>query len=221
MESRRGSYAARNLGIKIARGALLAFTDADCTPHSDWLLNGMTKSFEIGAGKVDYALPRKLFEFYDSAWMKIDQKKFIEQYYFASTANLFVKKDVMQKIGPFNPTLFSGGDVEWGKRAFKNNFQINYLDDAIVYHPLRKSFKEMALRERRLVGGFYSLKKQNIHMNPNSLLGFIQLLTSPFHFFRFNSLEGKKVSLYFCYVAMRWLRIIEWLRLSFGGTPYR
>lgn len=36
-ESKRGSYAARNAGIGVASGSILAFTDSDCAPHTDWL----------------------------------------------------------------------------------------------------------------------------------------------------------------------------------------
>lgn len=36
-ESRRGSYAARNAGLRQASGELLAFTDSDCAPRPGWL----------------------------------------------------------------------------------------------------------------------------------------------------------------------------------------
>lgn len=36
-EKGQGSYAARNAAIKIARGQIIAFTDADCAPRSNWL----------------------------------------------------------------------------------------------------------------------------------------------------------------------------------------
>ena len=57
-ESKRGSYAARNQGIKIARGDLLAFTDSDCIPTANWLENGVNKLLLVSncgivAGKID------------------------------------------------------------------------------------------------------------------------------------------------------------------------
>ena len=36
-EPRRGSYAARNAGVRVSSGRLLAFTDSDCAPRPDWL----------------------------------------------------------------------------------------------------------------------------------------------------------------------------------------
>src|SRR5262245_17282465 len=33
----QGSYAARNKGIQCSRGRFIAFTDADCIAHPDWL----------------------------------------------------------------------------------------------------------------------------------------------------------------------------------------
>src|SRR5918993_4929477 len=37
----RGSYAARNKGVQVATSDNLAFTDADCRPHPDWLECGL------------------------------------------------------------------------------------------------------------------------------------------------------------------------------------
>lgn len=36
-EEERGAYAARNRALRIARGSIVAFTDADCAPEEDWL----------------------------------------------------------------------------------------------------------------------------------------------------------------------------------------
>src|SRR4029077_1201834 len=39
-ESRAGSYAARNLGLRNAAGQVMAFTDSDCVPDPAWLEEG-------------------------------------------------------------------------------------------------------------------------------------------------------------------------------------
>lgn len=39
-ESHPGSYVARNKGILIAQGDIIAFTDADCIPALDWIEKG-------------------------------------------------------------------------------------------------------------------------------------------------------------------------------------
>lgn len=36
-EARRGAAAARNAGVRIAGGDIIAFTDADCVPAPDWV----------------------------------------------------------------------------------------------------------------------------------------------------------------------------------------
>src|SRR5262245_57961639 len=57
-ERRPGSYAARNCGVRAARGEILAFTDVDCRPRADWLtsavsLIGQPDSFVMIGGKVE------------------------------------------------------------------------------------------------------------------------------------------------------------------------
>ncbi|MEQ8961723.1 MAG: glycosyltransferase family A protein, partial [Coleofasciculus sp. C2-GNP5-27] len=57
-ESTPGSYAARNKGISLAKGEVIAFTDADCIPDAKWLESGLHRLLTIPdcglvAGRVE------------------------------------------------------------------------------------------------------------------------------------------------------------------------
>src|SRR5690606_33525913 len=49
--ARPGSYAARNAGVAISRGETLAFTDADCMPHTHWIERGLD-ALVRGQGRI-------------------------------------------------------------------------------------------------------------------------------------------------------------------------
>ncbi len=61
-EAKRGPAAARNTGIRAADADLIAFTDADCIPHEDWLehlVDAMSDTI-CGAGAELYPTIKKI-----------------------------------------------------------------------------------------------------------------------------------------------------------------
>jgi glycosyltransferase involved in cell wall biosynthesis len=167
-ESEPGSYAARNRGLTEARGQLLAFTDADCLPAPTWLEEGARALLEHGgpvvlAGRVevfaqDPARPT-LAEEYELA-LAFTQRSNARRKHFGVTANLFTTRAAFERVGPFDTRLKSGGDKEWGQRAFAQGVPVAYCDSAVVRHPARRSVRELCQKRARQAGGLLTLTRE-------------------------------------------------------------
>jgi len=166
----QSSYAARNKGILNADEEVIAFTDADCIPASDWIDKGVRYLFQIPncgliGGKIklfcdDPAKP-KAVELYDIL-MGFNQKKDIEKYKYGSTANVFTLKQVFNTVGLFKADLKSGGDNEWGRRVCYYGYTQIYAADVVVDHPARGSFRQLHNRVIRLAGGNYRSEERRV-----------------------------------------------------------
>jgi glycosyltransferase involved in cell wall biosynthesis len=167
-ESRVGSYAARNAGIRHSRGAVLAFTDSDCLPSRSWLENAMMRLQKTGAdivgGKIGYAAPigrgLNIYEIFEEKMVRHnDQETFVRKNY-AATANLITYRRVMDATGFFDENVRSLGDIEWCLRAHRKGFSIAYAEDAVVWHPRRSTHSEILKKVRRMVGGRQQSRKR-------------------------------------------------------------
>ena len=156
-----GSYSARNTGIRHAEGEIIAFTDSDCIPDAGWLESAdrvlaQDKDVALLAGRVRI--------FYEDARNPTAVELFENQYSFkqdenvkqgwAVTANVFVRRAVIDDIGVFNTATFSGGDSEFTRRAVEAGYQLAYSHDAAVQHPARRttvSYTHLTLPTKRIV----------------------------------------------------------------------
>lgn len=159
-EGRPGSYAARNKGVSLARGEIIAFTDADCLPVPDWLERGVATLLAspncglVGGGiEVFPAGPRPNWvELWDCT-RGLRQKRYVNLSKYAATANAFTFKRIFDAVGPFDADMKSSGDLEWGRRVAAAGFAVVYAEDASIHHPARATLRQIWRKTIRLTGG--------------------------------------------------------------------
>lgn len=165
-EATPGSYAARNAALAMARGEIIAFTDADCIPAADWLA-ALVAHLESGAERVAGRI-ELFFELGgEHSWAAAYEKAFAFRQPLsvargeAVTANFATWRRLFDQIGWFNAGLMSGGDVEWNRRATAMGKGIVYVDSAIVRHPARADLGALMAKCRRVSAGVVHLERAN------------------------------------------------------------
>lgn len=166
-EKIKSSYAARNKGVKNAKGEILAFTDADCIASDKWLKEGV-KSFDeekVGcvAGKIKGYLPNSEVEKYLIEKNVLSQEITLNHFFlpFPQTANVFYRKDVFAKIGFFEERWVSGGDADFAWRMqIETSYRIKFSPEAIIFHKHRSTAKAMFVQRIKWGKGSVLLYKK-------------------------------------------------------------
>lgn len=153
LAAEKGAGPARNAAVAAARGATLAFTDADCVPDPAWLAAGL-------AGLIDHDIVggcvRVLCEGADAksgaeafeAVFAFHNRRYIEQQGFSVTANLFCRRAVYEATGPFRVGMSE--DRDWCLRARALGYRIGYRANAVVGHPARADWPALLVKWKRL-----------------------------------------------------------------------
>jgi glycosyltransferase involved in cell wall biosynthesis len=164
-EAKPGSYSARNAAIQVAKGEMFAFTDSDCIPDHDWLLKGV-ELIQSGAYRVGGAI-ELLADASDTIGLPaalqiciaFRQDRNVKNGW-AATANMIAVRQCFVDVGSFDDDLLSGGDKDWGERAYRKSLKIDYCAQSKVYHPVRATWKELLKKQRRIVGGIAKVNKR-------------------------------------------------------------
>lgn len=156
----RGSYAARNQGLQMASGDVLAFVDADERVDPLWLIDGLRALADAdyvgGAVEIELSAVPSAWEIYDRI-AAFPVRYYLERRHFAPTANLFVRRVVFERVGGFEEALKSGGDREFGVRVHRAGFRMAYCASAVTYHPAR-DFREQKRKVARVARGATELE---------------------------------------------------------------
>jgi cellulose synthase/poly-beta-1,6-N-acetylglucosamine synthase-like glycosyltransferase len=232
-EAQPGSYAARNRALTVARGEIFAFTDSDCIPDQRWLEEGVSglqsRNAGLIAGRVEVFAARpdrpNPIEAYD-IMHAFRQERYVELG-FAPTVNLFARRDVLDRVGPFDARLKSGGDREWTSRAVAAGCSLAYHDEALVMHPARRSLSELNQRLARIAGGHFDrsrsnrkeLMRERIYaaqriLAPAKLA--VNLVRSPTQIAQADRFKVIMVG-----AVANWAYVLEWVRLELGAQTRR
>ncbi len=168
-EREAGPGPARNRGIAVAKGDLLAFIDADCLAHPDWLaaLVGVFDAHperDVLGGDVRIALLDSsrptMLEAYESVFA-YRQEEYIAKHRFSGTGNLAMRRSAFDKVGAF-AGIGIAEDMDWGRRADIAKVVIHYVPTMIVYHPARTTFAELSKKWDRHTVHFFNEKPRGL-----------------------------------------------------------
>ena len=130
-------YAARNRGVRESSAPILAFCDSDCRPAPNWLEAGVAaiREADLVAGAIRSVVPARA-----TVWTLLEIEYTFDQEYAmrmgrAATANLFVRRDLFERIGPFDGSLPSGGDYDFVERAVAAGARLRFAPEVVVEHP--------------------------------------------------------------------------------------
>ena len=150
-----GPGPARNRGVAVAKGDILAFIDADCLASPDWLWTArqemLDPTAQILGGDVRIAVASEghptALEAYEMIYAyRMD--RYIAREGFTGTGNLVVRRAVLDRVGPF-AGLEVAEDRDWGQRATKAGFTIRFVAGMRAYHPARPNFRDLVIKWQR------------------------------------------------------------------------
>lgn len=156
----QGPAAARNTGLRMASGELIAFLDVDdlwsrncLSMLVDFLI--VHPSIEIVQGLVqDLHLARSNTDNTSSF------KAVSEPYFSVSLGSVMCRRQVFDKVGLFDKKLFYNEDTDWFIRAWNYNITKEQLTKVVLYY--RKHKSNMTLQNNSRHFGLVRLLKKHV-----------------------------------------------------------
>jgi|GEM_PF-163690 len=143
----KGAVRARNTGASLAAGDILAFTDDDCLPQPDWLVNARPYFDDPGTAGVEGRVESDHLD--DPDFRPVTNVGFTGMGFM--TANLMVRSTLFQLSGGFDlqfdhPHFREDTDLGWRLQQYGT---MPYGKDVAVFHPAQpRKLERESLAER-------------------------------------------------------------------------
>lgn len=158
---RGGPSRARNIGISVADGDFIAFTDGDCIADTEWLTeleSGFQEPDTAGVGGDQKSpddetwLGKRIQEFmkcigFMTGYIKIDPT--VRETDHNPSCNVMYRKSVLQEVSGFDEALFPSEDVELDLKIRRRGYRLLYNPQAMVGHYRPGSYSQFAAMMRR------------------------------------------------------------------------
>jgi GT2 family glycosyltransferase len=181
----------RDLAIKYATGEILAFLDDDAYPAKDWIKKSIhcfddKKVAAVGGPAItpehDGVLQKvsgAVFESYLGGGATRNRYMCIGEHCLCDdwpTVNLFVRKDVFEKVGGFDNTYWPGEDTKLCLDILNAGYLIKYDPEAVVFHHRRSDL----LKHFKQIGNYALHRGHFVKIYPKTSLKLFYFVPSAF-----------------------------------------